>query len=103
MATAHPIRREMILECIRGVAVELRHALPPDWQLQEVGDSFVVTAAAREGHEADVWRVARFVAYPAFLSLAETRRDDTVVRYELLSQSERGPAFRVELVLRVGR
>jgi hypothetical protein len=101
MAKPHSIHRDLTLECIHGVAVELRHALPEGWKVSEVDDSFVVTGTASEGFESNVWRIARFVAYPAFLSLERTKKDDTEVRYELVSQSARGPAFRVEFVLSV--
>jgi len=101
MATAHTVHHELSLACIQGVAVELRNALPRDWRLSQENDSFVIAGDAREGYENDVWRIARFVAYPAFVGLSRTRKDDVEVRYELLSQSARGPAFRVEFVLRV--
>ena len=43
MATAHTIRREMNLECIRGVAVELRHA----WQRRGETTRWSATSSSR--------------------------------------------------------
>ncbi|MBK9034772.1 MAG: hypothetical protein IPL61_26500 [Myxococcales bacterium] len=93
------LHRALDVRCVEGVAVELRHCLPAGWTVREDGDSFVVRGPLEPDAVDAVWRVARFVAYAPFVSLARTHATDDELRYELLSEGRTGLAFRVEFQL----
>jgi hypothetical protein len=95
----HIVHREVDLECIDGIAVELRHVLPEGWTFTRQSSSFVVRGKLAEGWEEQLWRVVQFVAYPDFLALRRTHHDANEVRYEVVSASDSGLAFRIELIL----
>jgi hypothetical protein len=94
----HIVHREVDLECIDGIAVELRHVLPKGWVFTRESDSFVVRGRLSEGWQDHFWRVVRFVEYPEFVSLRRTQKDANEVRYEMVSAVDSGLAFRIEFI-----
>jgi hypothetical protein len=99
MGTSHTVHREIELTTLQGVAVELRHVLPDGWTMTRESDSFVVRGEISESFEDQVWRVVRFVAYPAFLTLQRTLMTTDETRYELVSSNAAGHGFRVVFIL----
>jgi hypothetical protein len=73
--------------------------LPEGWVVTRESDSFVVRGKLAEGWQEHFWRVVRFVEYPDFVSLRRTQNDASEVRYEMVSASDSGLAFRMELIL----
>ena len=61
-------------------------------------DSFIVRGKLVADWEKQMWDVIQFVVYPQFLSLQRTRKDATEVRYEMVSASHSGLAFRIEFI-----
>lgn len=99
LGSNHVVHREVDLECIQGIAVELRHVLPEGWTFRRQADSFIVQGKLAEGWEDRLWRVVRFVTYADFMSLQRTQKEENEVRYEMVSASDSGLAFRIELIL----
>jgi barstar (barnase inhibitor) len=96
--THHVVHREVDLECIDGIAVELRHILPKGWTFTRQSNSFVVRGTLSEGWEDQLWKVVRFLTYPEFLSLQRTHKDASGERYEMVSASGSELAFRIEFI-----
>ncbi|MEO7594688.1 MAG: hypothetical protein ABI134_25970 [Byssovorax sp.] len=99
MSKHHIVHREVDVECIQGVSIELRHALPKGWVLTKASDSFVVRGDLTDGWKDRLWSVVRFVSYTDFLSLRQTQKGASEVRYEMVSASDSGLGFRVEFIL----
>jgi hypothetical protein len=95
----HIVHREIEINPVEGVAAELHHALRPSWTFTRELDSFVVRGPIEEGLDDEVWRVVRFLAYPAFCVLERTRRTEDEVRYELVSSTAGSQGFRVVFIL----
>jgi hypothetical protein len=102
MAKIHTVHREFEVHCVQGVAVELRHVVPTGWTVTEASDSFVVRGTLGEDWQDELWSVVRFVAYESFHAVEETLKTPTEVRYEMVSASASGNAFRIEFVLTAG-
>lgn len=92
-------RNELEVSCSQGVSVELRHALPKGWSVEEDADSFIVHGMRGNEWQNQLWHVVRFVAHPASLSLKRTRHDEQETRYEMLSANASGRGFRIEFIL----
>jgi hypothetical protein len=99
MGKRHTVHCDIDVSCIEGVAVELRHVLPHGWTLKQEADTFVVCGEQIDDWQDRLWFLIRFVAHPAFLSLQQTHKDASEVRYELVSSNQAGRGFRVELIL----
>lgn len=80
---------------------ELQHVLAPGWTISREADAIVVTAPSSELPQKDrvdalqgeAWRIAQFIAYSNFVSIAKTADDGFVITSKLAS----GNGFEVRL------
>ncbi len=89
----------MTPDIAQGVSVELKFLLKPEWTLIQEPDRFRIkpppgSSAQPDFHQLlrdEVWRIAQFVAYLHFVSIA--RNDDG--SFTIVSKMESGNGFAI--------
>ena len=78
----------------QGIAIELKYILKSTWTFALNADRFIVVVPTNEAANdvaSEIWRITRFIAYSAFVSIAK-RSDGS---YHIFSKSESGSAFEI--------
>ena len=99
MGTNHTVHRELDIDTIQGVDVELRQILPEGWTMARESDSFILRGGISDGFEERIWRIVRFVAYSEFLALQRVLQTADEVQYEMVSSMAGGCGFRIVFIL----
>ena len=89
----------MNADIAQGIAVELRDILKEGWTFVEEVERFVVSPPTNISGDAtfprqlrdEVWRIARFVAYPEFVSITKTEAG----AFSVVSRTKSGNGFEV--------
>lgn len=83
----------------QGVDVELRHILPENWTVEFQDDSYIVRVPEMEGWKREMWRIVEFLSYDALAVLRRIDPSSESRRYEFISASKSGLAFRMLFLL----
>lgn len=80
-------------EVRQAIAIELHHILPKGWSFSQSAGGFLVRGLDAPDFRANVWRIAEFLAYDAFLSIERT--EEAPREYTIVSRSTGDLKFRV--------
>lgn len=80
-------------EVRQAIAIELHHILPKGWSFSQSAGGFLVRGLDAPDFRANVWRIAKFLAYDAFLSIERT--EESPREYTIVSRSTGDLKFRV--------
>jgi|GEM_PF-4022945 len=80
-------------EVRQAIAIELHHILPKGWSFSQSAGGFLVRGLDAPDFRANVWRIAEFLAYDAFLSIERT--EEAPREYTVVSRSTGDLKFRV--------
>lgn len=83
-------------DVLQALSIELRSVIRNGWTLMTEDGTLLLEGPDTPEFVSEVWRIARFVAYDAYVCIE--RQGDIGKHYKVTSRSQRGLSF--ELMLR---